>query len=212
MGKYKDADGNEIEAFTQEELDAQKKAAVDEYLKDHPDQKAALDEATKKATDLEAKIKEMEGAGDDEQKKRLIKERDDALDAAKKLTEGYGTDIKVLKDALFGGAKTKVLDKLAGSDAQLRAKIEHEYDSFKDEPKNEIEITERLTRAFTLATGKAPAPNFMDGMANGGQRGTGVTPNVATVETPNAEAQRKVLGITDEQAKKFGPEGEAAAT
>lgn len=206
MAKYFDENGNEVEAFSKDELEAKKKEHLEAYLKDNP---GDAEKAKQLQADLDAankKLKDLEGAGGSEgQKKRLIEERDAAN---KKLEEFQGTvtkQISELKDSFFGSAKKKILDKLAGTDAQLRAKIELEYDGFKGEPKNDVEIQERLTRAFTLATGAAPKPGFMDGMAGGGNRGTDVKPGVAAQETDNAKAMRKVFGISDADATKHAP-------
>ena len=37
MAKFFDANGKEVEAFTAEELEAKKKEALDEYVKNNPD-------------------------------------------------------------------------------------------------------------------------------------------------------------------------------
>lgn len=203
MAKFLDKDGKEIEAFTAEELEAEKKKALDEYLKEHPDQSADMQTAKTALEEAQRKLKDLEGAGNDEQKKRLIAERDAAEAKLKETTDTLVKEVQNIKDSFFGGAKEKTLKKLAGDDVELRKKIELEYDSFKGEPKNEVEITERLTKAYTIAKGAAPSPSILDGAGHAGNRGVDQTHGTNQPESENAKAMRKVLGIPDEAAQKY---------
>lgn len=209
MAKLFDANGNEVEAFTPEELEAKQQEALDAYLKEHPDQSDAL---TKAQTDLEAataKLKELGEKDDkDPQKQRLIKERDEALDAVEEVKTTLTKEISDLKTNIFGGAKEKILSKLAAGDAELRKKIETEYDGFAGEAANEQQIQERLTKAYTLAKGVPPAPNFMDSMGSAAPRGVDQNHGVQTQETDNSKAMRKAFGITDQDAAKHAPKTE----
>lgn len=206
MAKLFDADGKEVEAFTPEELEVKKKEALDEYLKEHPDQSAEMQTAKTALEEAQKKLKDLEGSGNDEQKKRLIAERDEAEKKLKETTEGLVTEMKNLKDSFFGSAKEKIIKKLAGDDVELRKKIELEYDGFAGEAKNETEIQERLTKAYTIVNGTAPAPNFMEGMGHAGKRGVDQNHNSAQPESENSKNMRKALGISDEQVKKYGPD------
>lgn len=213
MAKLFDKDGNEVEAFTPEELETKKKEALDAYIKENPSKK---DEFEKLQADLKTatdKLAEIEsGGGDDAQKKRLKDEKKAAEDALKTVTDGFRKEMDEFKSGFINGHKTKVLDKLSKGDPELRKKIELEFDQYsegKKAPANEMEITERLTKAFTLATGNKPAPNFMDGAAGAGARGdhaSGGGKGGATEETENSKAMRKALGITDKDVEKFTPE------
>ena len=209
MAKLFDANGNEVEAFTEEEIEAKKQEAIDAYLKEHPDQSEALTQAQKDLETAQNKLKELEGKDDkDPQKQRLIKERDDATAALEEVKTSLTKEINDLKTSIFGGAKEKILSKLAGGDAELRKKIETEYDGFAGEATNEQQIQERLTKAYTLAKGVPPAPNFMDGMGNAAPRGEDQSHGVQGQETENAKAMRKVFGISDQDAAKHAPKAE----
>lgn len=209
MAKLFDANGNEVEAFTPEELEAKKQEAIDAYLKEHPDQSAALTQAQKDLETAQNKLKEIEGKDDeDPQKKRLIKERDDANAALEEVKTTLTKEITDLKTNIFGSAKEKILSKLAGGDAELRKKIETEYDGFAGEAVNEQQIQERLTKAYTLAKGVPPAPNFMDSMGSAAPRGVDQNHGVQTQETDNSKAMRKAFGITDQDAAKHAPKPE----
>lgn len=208
MAKLFDANGNEIEAFTEEEVKTKQKEALDAYLKEHPDQSEALTKAQKDLEEANKKITELGDGGDDGQKKRLKKERDDAESTLEKVKTELMGEITALKTSIFGTAKTKILEKLAGGDPELKKKIELEYDGFAGEVKTEADVQARLVKAFTLAKGTAPAPNFMDGVSDAGSRGVDQNHGGTVTETPNAKAQRKVFGISDEDAKKFAPKPE----
>lgn len=214
MAKLFDKDGNEVEAFTPEELETKKKEALDEYIKNNPSKAGEFEKLQgdlKTATD---KLKELEdgGGNDDAQKKRLKDEKKAAEDALKNGLEGFRKEMDEFKTNYISGHKTKVLDKLSKGDPELKKKIELAYDEYsegKKAPANEIEIMDRMTKAFTLATGNKPAPGFMDGMSNAGNRGEGNNGGSGATkepETDNSKAMRKAFGITDKDVEKFTPE------
>lgn len=212
MAKLFDKDGNEVEAFTPEELEAKKKEALDNYIKENPVKK---DEYEKLKTDLDAaqtKLKEFEaGGGDDAQKKRLKEAAENAKKALEEGMSGIRKEMDDFKSSFISGYKEKVLAKLSKGDPELRKKIELEYDQYnegKKAPANEQELTERLVKATTIATGTKPAPNFMDGMNNAAPRGDGKNGGSGETkepETENSKAMRKAFGITDKEAEKYAP-------
>lgn len=218
MAKLFDKDGNEVEAFTPEELEAKKKEALDEYIKNNPSKAGEFEKLQKDLETATNKLKEMEegGGNDDAQKKRLKDEKKAAEDALKTGLEGFRKEMDEFKNNFISGHKNKVLEKLSKGDPELKKKIEFEYDQYsegKKAPANEIEIQERLTKAFTLATGNKPAPNFMDGAAGAGQRGeghNGGSGNAKEPESDNSKNMRKAFGITDKDVEKFTPETQAA--
>lgn len=216
MAKLFDKDGNEVEAFTKDELETQKKAAVDEYIKANPSKQAEFDKLKGDLDAALAKVKEYEegGGNDDAQKKRLKEAKETA---EKALTEGLAKIQKEMEDfksSFLTGHKTKVIEKLSNGDPELKKKIELEFDQYsegKKAPASEVELTERLTKAFTIATGKAPAPNFMDSMGSAGSRGDGHNGGAGKQNEPesdNSKAMRKALGISDKDVEKFGPEAQ----
>ncbi len=219
MAKLFDKDGNEVEAFTPEELEAKKKEAIDEYVKNNPDKGTELTAAQTALKEAQDKLKEFEegGGDDDAQKKRLKAEKKTAEDALKTAVEGLTKQMNDMQTNFLAGHKTKMLEKLSGGDPEKKKKIEFEFDQYnegKKAPANEVELAERMAKAATLATGAAVTPNFMDGMSSAGQRGdsqNGGGGKVQVEESENAKAQRKAFGISDEDAKKFGPESAAAA-
>lgn len=205
MAKLYDENGNEVVAFTQEEFEAKKKEAVEEYAQNNPDKSGDLKTAQDELLLAQAKLKELEDMGGNEgQKRRLKQEKEDASAKLIEVEKRLAGEMKALKDSVFGGRKIKILDALSKGDVELRKKIELEADGFKGEATNEIELEQRLMKAATIVIGNKPQPNFMDGMSDGGKRGVDI--KMQGQESDNAKEMRKVFGITDEQAKKYSPE------
>lgn len=206
MAKFYNEKGEEVEGYTKDELEARTKESIEEFAQNNPDKSADLQKAQDELLAANAKFKELEEMGGSEgQKKRLKAEKDEAQNKLAEVEKKLTGEMKALKDSIFGGRKTKVLDALTKGDVELRKKIELEADSFKGEPANEIELEQRLVKAATIVMGNKPQPNFMDGMSHGGTRGVDDKRGV-TQESDNAKEMRKVFGITDEQAKKFSPD------
>ena len=217
MAKLFDKDGNEVEAFTEAEIKDREKKAVDDYVKENPVKKEEHDKLKADFDAATLKLKEFEegGGNDDAQKRRLKEAKETAEKALSEAVTGFRKEMDEFKSSFISGHKTKVLDKLSKGDPELRKKIELEFDQYsegKKAPATEVELTERLSKAFTIATGTKPAPNFMDGMNNAGPRGdghNGGSGNSKEPETDNSKQMRKAFGITDKDVEKFTPEGGA---
>jgi hypothetical protein len=217
MAKFYDENGNEVEAYTEDELKAKNQEAIEEYVKQNPDKSGELTNATKALEEAQNKLKEYEeaGGGNDAQKKRLVQQKKDAETALETLKADFTKQINEMKEGFISGSKMKILDKLSKGDPELKKKIEFEYDQYsegKPAPANEIEVQQRLEKAFLLATGNKPAPNFMDNMGSGGTKGNGSgegTGGGTAQETENGKAMRKAFGISDEDAKKYAPEAQS---
>lgn len=213
MAKLFDAEGNEVEAFTPEELEAKQKEAVDKYIAENPSKNEEYESAKKELDDAKKKLEEYEknNEGNDEQKKRLKNEKKEAEDAVKNLQENFKKEISELKEGIMKGHREKMLDTLSNGDPELRKKIEYEYDEYskgKDTPVDEIEVKDRMAKAATLAMGQAPTPGLLDGISSAGQKGEesyGGAKNQEP-ETENSKAIRKVLGITDKDVEVTKPE------
>jgi hypothetical protein len=207
MAKLYDVDGNEVEAFTPDELEAKKKEAVSEYLKSNPDKSAELEKAKKDLDDATKKIEELGQNGNDQQKARLKSEKEAAQNALKEMTDKFTLEINSLKDTFVAGTKNKVLTALTKGDKELQEKIDLKYKSLMktgDYTNDEAGITQALTEAATLVTGAKPTPGFMDGMASAGDKGLPQKNSPKGPETENAKAMRSVLGISDKEAEKYG--------
>lgn len=202
--KLLDKDGNEVEAFTEEELKEKQKEAIAEYVKSNPDKSA---EFKKLQDDLAEATKKLdEGGMNDGQKERLKKAKEDA---EAKLAENVTTltkEISDLKENFVGGIKNKALDALSKKDPDVRAKIDLKYVSLMktgDYKNDEAGITQALTEAATLVTGNKPAPNFMDNISGAGIRGDNQNNKGDVQETENSKNMRTVFGIKDADVKKY---------
>ena len=206
MAKFFDEQGNEVEAYTEEELEAKKKEALDEYAKQNPDKAEELEKAQKDLEDAQKKLKEYEetGGGDDHQKQRLKDKAKTAEQALEEVRENFTKEIKELKEGFLSGHRTRILDRLSGGDEEVKKKIEFEADQFVGDVKNEVELEQRLTKAATIVNAQTPIPNFTDNLSGAGSRGDKQTHEVSTQESENSKTMRKALGITDEDAEKYG--------
>jgi len=213
MSKFFDENGNEVEGFTEEELKDKQKEAVDAYVSENPSKNEELDKAEKDLEEANTKLKEFEEGDENNkgQKDRLIKGKKDAEKTLEGVVENFTKQIDDLKTGFLSGAKSKIIGKLAGGDEELQKKIEKEYDDYnegKPAPANDVEVQDRLTKAYTLATGNLPTPNFMDGVSGAGSKGDSVNGgagNQQEPETDNSKSIRKALEISDEDVKKFTP-------
>lgn len=208
--KLFDENGNEVEAYTADELKNKEQEAINNYIAENPDKSEELNTAKKDLEEANKKIKEFEESGDgnQQQKQRLIQQKKDAESNLETVTATLTKQINDLQDGMISGAKSRVLDKLSNGDVELRKKIELEYDEYnegKKKPANDVEVQQRLEKAYLLATGDKPAPNFMDNMNNGAGRGEAEPgSDTNTEESDNSKAMRKVFGISDEDAQKYG--------
>lgn len=206
MPKLFDKDGNEVDAFTADELKAKQEEAVAQYLKDNPDKSTELTEATQKITDLEKQL--ADGGMSEGQKQRLLKEKEDAEKQRDEATENLSKDIAKLKETVIGTPKKKALEALSKGDKEVRDKLEAKYDSLMktgDYTEDEEGVLKAMSDAATLVNGTKPAPSFLDGVVGAGVRGESRGNESAPVETENSKAQRKVLGISDQDVEKHAP-------
>jgi len=192
MSKYLDADGNEVEAFTADEL------------KTHPEFVKLQNEFT----EAQKKLEDSSGASD-EQKKRLREERD----AAKKTLEEYktSTDQKFtdLENRLFSGIKAKALNTFSKGNKEVADKLDLKYQSLMktgEYTNDEDGINRAMTDAFTLVNGTKPTPSIMNNITGSGARGDGAPggENTKVEFSENAKTMGKMMGITEDDIKKFG--------
>ena len=206
MAKLYDVDGNEVEAYTADELKSKQEEAVAEHLKNNPDKSAELEKSKKDLEDATKKIEELGKGGNDQQKARLKADKEEAEKALKDMTDKLTGEINTLKETFTAGTKNKVLTALTKGDKELTEKIDLKYKSLMktgDYTNDEAGITQALTEAATLVTGAKPAPGFMDGISSAGDKGLPQRNTSKGPETENAKAMRSVLGISDKDAEKY---------
>lgn len=211
--KIKQEDGTEIEVFTEAELAEKVKtaettaaaAAVEEFKAANPDKSAEVEklqgELKKSQEDLDAAIA---GGGNDAQIARLRKERDDAKAAAEQAGSDWKKELDGFRNEIIGDTKKEILDSLSAGDAELRKKIELEFDKYNPDKTSKTEIKERMEKAYLLATGDKPKPGLLDGLSGMGGRGDGggyQPPVKKNEQTDNGKAIANVLGISDADRK-----------
>ena len=143
--------GDEIEAFTAEELEAQKIAAVEEAKKATDEELAKAKEELAKAQEDLQKLgdKDLNFANLRQQKEAAEKRADDALKA---VDEKLETVKKEILDGVTQDHKSETLKTLSGDDDELKKKIEFHYGRLGDPATTKEEVTKKLTDAYYLAT------------------------------------------------------------
>lgn len=146
--KITNEDGDEIEVFTPEELEAQKLAAVDEFRKQNPD----VSEDLKKAqADLE-KLK-----GKDLNFANLRTQKEAAEKKVEEILAGVDEKVNTIKKEVLEGVMkdhyNETLRNLSGGDKEAADKIELQYKRLVGTPATKDEIAKMLQDASLLATG-----------------------------------------------------------
>lgn len=206
----KDADGKDVQVFTEAEVKTNEARALAEYQAANPDKSAALATAqaeAKEAKDALAAATAAGGSDKDQNFAALRVSVKAAEDKAEKIRVDALAAIEALKTAPTVEYKTELLDRAGGKDKVLRDKVEIKYAALSGMPEStKAEVKARMEEAYKLAVDK-PVPGMFDGGAGGmGHRGTGGMPqNDTNKETDNSKAIRGQMGITDEQATKYAP-------
>jgi len=232
----KNPDGSQTEVFTAEEVEAKAKEAADaatrtatdaatkaaeeaaekrieEFKKSNPDQTEELDKLKDQLAEANAKLeaaggKEDEEDGESGQVKRLREERDEARRALDEKMGDFEKGLESVKSARTGDIKTELLNKFAGDDKELREKIEVHFDSFVGDAITREEIQQRMENAVLLATGKPASPGVLDNIASSSSKGEDTGTQKTHEPTENEKAIGTVLGVSEEDRKKYGPGGE----
>lgn len=160
MGKFIDAEGNEVEAFTQAELEAKidetKKALEGEYApklesvqKDLDDTKVALSKLQNKDFNFR-KLEEL----NDEERKKLSAQELELMQRQEKLEKEQEDFRKQSEEAIVKRkveTETKLFKKYIGNDKELGEKVKFHYDRLTDKAETEDEIEKKLQDALRLA-------------------------------------------------------------
>lgn len=182
----------EPRTLTEEEIAAEKKAAVDEAIK-------AKDEELKKTQEELTKLKDKD--------MNFGKVRQSEEEKAKQITD-LEAKVKDLEGRQVGDAKDRLLDALAGDNKELRDTITHHFDRIKDEAKTEKEIEAKMREAYLLAT-KKESPSVIKqnqsanrGGPNGAKPTDSIDPDVkAWAGEFNKHIRAKDKKISDEDLK-----------
>lgn len=220
----------EIEVYTKDELDSAKKdatdtaaaaaskaakdaadAAIETYKQSNPDRTDEISKLKDDLAEAQAALEQAqdygkngnEGGDRDKQVERLRKERDEKVgELSKKVEELTGT-IETMNKSQFEGLKNELLDEYAGTDPEMRKKVEFEFDNYRASETGIKAMTERMEKAAQLAgVDVDERPDAMDGArGHGGAKGEGEYGGKSTTVTTNAVAIGKALGVTEDELK-----------
>lgn len=213
MATFYDEDGNEHEAFTAEEVEAQRQEAITKFKEENPD----FADAGAFKTQLEDKEKELEQAKKDLEAE---KNKGNNTSAARKVIEEKEAEINKLKEDFTGQIESlkttmdqkeinNLIKKASNGDLELEKKMQEHLKTTLSGMKTETdeEKAAAVSAAYKLSSGSGDPGIFDSGAAgSGGMGGTGGgdgtdpnKPNQALVEFG-----QKYFGISQEDWKKYG--------
>lgn len=187
----KDDDGNELEVFTAEELEAQKVEAIEKYKEENPDisteMQAKLD---KYEEDLRLAQEQLEKAGDKGTNiANLRKAKEDAEKKLQEFEKGLGSKIEQVKNEILEGVNkdhyNDTMKMLAGNDKELEKKIEFNYKRLGGGSGTKADITAKLNEAYLLSTGVPADSGASSAFSSGGAnriRSTSAGPKLSAEE------------------------------
>lgn len=201
--------GQETEVFTQAEVDAKAKErtekALEEFKAANPDRSKEVEKLQSDLVTKEKELADAVNAGDkDGQVLRLRQERDEAKRIADEAMSGLDKKLDDFRKEITGDTKEELLSKLSKGDADLKKKIEYEFDRYLPNANTKKDVEERIAKAYLLATGTKPIPGILDGITGSGDRGNGSYKPTGKKEwNQNEIAIGNTLGITDEDRKAY---------
>ena len=204
----KDNDGNEIEVFTQEEIEAKQQEALEAFKAENPDKSAELAELQEKLRETEEKL----AKADDKTTNigALRKAREDAekklTDFDAKLEEKINT---VKREVIEGVNKDFYADNikaLSGDDTELQKKIEHEYNTTLKGviPSSKAEISEKLNKAYILAGGEKDYDALSSSVISSGGVGRLNIKSTSQKLSPEEKAIGANFGLNKADFDKYG--------
>lgn len=200
-------DGQQVEVFTAAEVAAAEAKALETYQTEHPDQSGALTTAQTELAAAKTALEAATAGGDKDQNFAALRA---AVKAAETTTETVKkemmAEIEAAKNAPTLEYREETMTLLARGDKELKEKIEIRYKELAGMPEgNKKEVRARMEAAFQLAAGRSAATILDGGITSAGPRGQGGMPITVDNESDNSKAQRSVMGITDDVAKKYAP-------
>jgi len=192
MGKFLDELGNEVEAFTSDEVQKQIEESKTGYVpaEEVETLKGQLSTFEQEKKTLEEKIKQIEAGSNGDNK--------GTEDAVKKIKEELESKISGIHLLLANNEKNQIIAKLSNGDVELAKKIAVEFDNV-----NGKDATEKALKAYKIVADN-PVPNIMDNLLGGsGKSGSPSRSNIGDKESDNSKAIRQMFGISDEDVKKY---------
>ena len=202
--KFKNEDGEEIEAFSQEEVDQKINSEVEiklGELKTEFENKISNIEADKKA--LEEKIT---GTKEDHPNFKVLKEALDKKDTEiQDFKKSYESDKKQTKTEF----EDTIIKSVSKKDDEFAKKIKYHLDNdltgMKDDTKENHQ--KKIEAAIKLASDNSNSQNIFDSGIGGGGRGASGVGSGGQSKTEFSASEKSLgakLGIDEEDYKKYG--------
>ena len=185
---YYDADGNEVEAFSKEEVATQITAKETE-LETLRKEKDELADKVNKVSDKDANFNALKDA--------LAKKDEDIKNLSTKIEEVNNSRVSEMQN--------DILNSIAGDDKELRESILKEMDTFRDKPTTKEEMQTLAFKALSIvkpAIVEGAMDSFRSANLGGGFRNIKNTTD--TEIKPELKSVTNNLGISDEDWKKYG--------
>lgn len=214
---FKDDEGNEVQAFTEEEINKKveeaQEAAKQEAQKQVEEVQTQLESEKSEREKLQEQVTKAEEAGgteggDDKQsenfrtlKEALNKKDEEINNLRKEFEDNESRRVTEYRDRL--------IEQYAGQDEELKKKIQHNYDEILSgvKTKTQADIEGKVKDAFRLSS-DATTVNPMDAAVSGGSPAPhkSISEGSQTPEfTKNEVELGEKMGITEEDRKKYGP-------
>lgn len=202
MPKTVQIDGKDVEVYTQEEVDASRNTAVEDFKKANP---GAAGDATKLQADLATAQEELRKLKEKDMNFGNLREIKEGLEA--KITELTGQLDSKINTGLAARDAEAALGALAGGDAELLKKLKLHFETTLASVKTDTPeaLQEKLKQAAALSglnTGTIPAFQSAGGggfprpLPQGGNKGGDLKADVA-------DMGKRRFGLSDEDIKKF---------
>lgn len=205
----KKEDGTEETVYTQEELDAERNAAVDEYKAANPVDAA---EHERLKADLEKVTKELEAVGSKDRNFAQLRQAKEAVEEAlRKSEEKMAAEIGKIRSEMSQTALDAAVRGLAGEDPELAKKVRfHFTETLKGvSGTTPEEFKQKIQQAYLLATGVQPNPAVLSGAmygSGGAGPGAGSMPAARRGQPLKPELVdmgKRYFGLTEDDFKKY---------
>lgn len=196
--------GQEIEVFTPDELEAHKTEAVEKFKTDHPE----LANVDQLKTDLQAAQDELKVLKEDPKNANFTQARE-KIATLEKTIGTLQTDITnnngKAMEFVLNYEKDKMITKIAAGDQELAKKIKYNFEKNLTDVKATTpeEIAKKLELAYKLSSDN-PAPDVLSDIVLGSSGASG-NQGAANNINPDLKAfGSKYFGLTDEDWAKHG--------
>jgi DNA repair exonuclease SbcCD ATPase subunit len=206
MSEIIEKDGQQIEMYSAEEVEAQRIAAIEQYQADNPDKAGDLETLQETLKEKEEEIEKLKGK--DMNFSNLRKQKEDAEkkieETKKEIDEKINTVKREVLESVMKDHFNETMKAYTGGDDELKKKIEYHYKRLADVASTKEEVSNKLRDAYILAT----KPNESDALSIASISSGGVSRmNIKNQDkklTPEEVAMGSKFGLTPEDMKKYG--------